>query len=543
MTHSLIHDTSPRNLLQIKVELQGVRPLIWRRIQVPAELTFLELHDVLQVCMGWQNRHPFAFELQDCFVALPEDDDSIFDTELPVHDASLTQLLPLLEQNATCVYAYDYSDGWKHRLTVEKLLPAEEGITYPVCTRGRQHCPPEDVGGPQGYAELLTLLEDPTDPAYVQNMLWATGNSDEEVFDAQAFDRCAVNKLLVQLDLPSIAPYPQREQWLALFEAAQAVRELQPWEQLGDNQLVVLHPAGSKPVYCVTMGMGGACNAVAFYYGDDALWSLEQMYVDEGHPLMHKLGMQDCMVCYFGDRQELDNDDYTLIKALELKPRGKGQWIFFRSMRPGYFPWFLQRDEAQALTFALGQYAEAVRVLQSGSVAVDFAKGQMLLRRQSEQNEWVHTVAKRRRARRERRRLLIHDELYTARLRKQKPGRHSLELEVLYMPTPVQEYPHQRPRFPRLVLLVDHDNGELLREYVTEPGETVEDVVLEVLEAFVLESGRPAELLVRNSMIGDMVADWCEKLGVELHEKARMKHIDAIIGMLYEYIDEDGEPE
>lgn len=44
-------------------------------------------------------------------------------------------------------YEYDFGDSWEHTVKVEAILEPEEGMTYPVCVKGKRACPPEDVGG------------------------------------------------------------------------------------------------------------------------------------------------------------------------------------------------------------------------------------------------------------------------------------------------------------------------------------------------------------------------------------------------------------
>jgi len=46
---------------QLKIALVGVRPQIWRRVQVPADIALDELHLVLQAAMGWTNSHLHSF--------------------------------------------------------------------------------------------------------------------------------------------------------------------------------------------------------------------------------------------------------------------------------------------------------------------------------------------------------------------------------------------------------------------------------------------------------------------------------------------------
>ena len=45
-----------RALYQFKVSLRGISPQIWRRIQVWEDYTLDQLHRVLQVVMGWEQR-------------------------------------------------------------------------------------------------------------------------------------------------------------------------------------------------------------------------------------------------------------------------------------------------------------------------------------------------------------------------------------------------------------------------------------------------------------------------------------------------------
>ena len=44
-------------ILQVKVWLTGISPMVWRRILVPTAFTFHELHGVIQVATGWEGIH------------------------------------------------------------------------------------------------------------------------------------------------------------------------------------------------------------------------------------------------------------------------------------------------------------------------------------------------------------------------------------------------------------------------------------------------------------------------------------------------------
>jgi len=51
-------------VLQIKVWLIGISPMVWRRVLLPATFTLHELHGVMQVAMGWEGIHLFQFCLR-----------------------------------------------------------------------------------------------------------------------------------------------------------------------------------------------------------------------------------------------------------------------------------------------------------------------------------------------------------------------------------------------------------------------------------------------------------------------------------------------
>jgi hypothetical protein len=52
-----------QTVYQFKITLKGIRPPIWRRFQVHCDITFYELHRVLQEVMGWYDGHLHLFDL------------------------------------------------------------------------------------------------------------------------------------------------------------------------------------------------------------------------------------------------------------------------------------------------------------------------------------------------------------------------------------------------------------------------------------------------------------------------------------------------
>ena len=53
---------------------------------------------------------------------------------------------------------------------------------------GQRNCPPEDCGGPWGYAELLEILADPAHPQHGEQLEWVGGEFDPEEFSVDDTD-------------------------------------------------------------------------------------------------------------------------------------------------------------------------------------------------------------------------------------------------------------------------------------------------------------------------------------------------------------------
>ncbi|MEV4489726.1 plasmid pRiA4b ORF-3 family protein [Micromonospora coxensis] len=168
----------PRQIFQLKMSLAGVRPPVWRRVLVPGGYTLDRLHRVVQHAMGWRDCHLHSFEIDGTQYGEPDPDG-----ELSLRDELDSRLDAVLGKGSRLRYTYDFGDWWEHDLVVEDAFTAEEGERYPVCLDGARACPPEDVGGPSGYAVLLGALADPAHPEHEAMREWVTPGFDPERFD------------------------------------------------------------------------------------------------------------------------------------------------------------------------------------------------------------------------------------------------------------------------------------------------------------------------------------------------------------------------
>jgi len=163
--------------LQIRVELRDVGPTVWRRILVSDRITMATLARILLVAMGWRDVHLHLFEVGDETYGSADDEaenDEIDESGVIVSDA-----LGLHDRFA---FEYDFGDGWHHDVMIEERSASMLDSAH--CLGGERACPPEDVGGPEGYRYFLEAIADSGHEDHARYLEWAGGSFDPFQFDA-----------------------------------------------------------------------------------------------------------------------------------------------------------------------------------------------------------------------------------------------------------------------------------------------------------------------------------------------------------------------
>ncbi|MFB9179235.1 plasmid pRiA4b ORF-3 family protein [Dactylosporangium sucinum] len=168
-----------RLIYQLRIVLDGVTPPVWRRVLVPGGFTLDRVHRVVQFAMGWGDRHLHVFDADGVQYGVPDPDGL-----LEVRDELDVRLDAVAQLGSRLRYTYDFGDWWEHEIVVEDVMPAELDIRYPMCVGGERACPPDDVGGPEGYRDFLAAYGDPTHPEHVAMREWLAKDFDPVAFDA-----------------------------------------------------------------------------------------------------------------------------------------------------------------------------------------------------------------------------------------------------------------------------------------------------------------------------------------------------------------------
>jgi len=182
--------------LELKVTMKLENFDVWRKVWIPLNFTFDELHKVMQVIFDWKEHHLHDFMVFDGkkpFVHIVEsEEDFTYQGNIPMIIGKNMRLDQYLPKYKIVNYRYDFGDGWEHIIEVTNVS-SNYDKNYAYCLDGKGDAPPEDVGGEGGYEEFVEIINDPTHEEYENVKLWAESQW------YKAFDIESVNRRLKYL--------------------------------------------------------------------------------------------------------------------------------------------------------------------------------------------------------------------------------------------------------------------------------------------------------------------------------------------------------
>lgn len=135
----------------LKLELKETN--ISRKICINENVSFFELHDIIQIVFGWGNNHLHHFKIGQWVIGDYEDEN-----ELPVNYTyeGEVNLSSILDNESEMVYEYDFGDGWIVDIKVveREIIKGEQDPEILECNGPMVS---ENCGGPSGLSELPTV--------------------------------------------------------------------------------------------------------------------------------------------------------------------------------------------------------------------------------------------------------------------------------------------------------------------------------------------------------------------------------------------------
>jgi hypothetical protein len=170
-------------IARLKITLDDAEPTVLRRLEVPLSIRLDRLHLVIQAAMGWTDSNLYEIRAKDVGWGIPDPDWG--GGPLDARKATLIEVLQDVGIK-TLRYLYDFGDGWEHTIKIERVADPMPGVSYPRLIEAVGRCPPEDIGGPWGYAELLQAISDPHHERHAEFKEWVPDSFDPNRVDADA---------------------------------------------------------------------------------------------------------------------------------------------------------------------------------------------------------------------------------------------------------------------------------------------------------------------------------------------------------------------
>ncbi|MEI7726445.1 MAG: hypothetical protein WCK09_15155 [Bacteroidota bacterium] len=151
------------------------------------------------------------------------------------------------------------------------------------------------------------------------------------------------------------------EQWKRLYELADKLKALKPWDILHNSEIFGVRDPGSGTIGFIIFPMEeGDDPAMVVYLGERTITTLSH-YLDNYNTIPPERVFEIAqMSLTFVDRRLVEKNDRDIIKAIGRKYHGKRAWPVFESIRPGMPPWFLDETEKQSMIHFLAQAIEVV---------------------------------------------------------------------------------------------------------------------------------------------------------------------------------------
>jgi hypothetical protein len=343
---------------------------------------------------------------------------------------------------------------------------------------------------------------------------------------------------------------PSLKEWKNLYKAAIEFKEIESWNWMFDTDMFgVQNPGNGEIGYCCVLGNLGEVFSLNVYLGTEGLEGYLKIRSGRIAPGdIESMHVQNCLTASFVDRQELQERDLEIIKKLGLKFRGRNEWPLFRRYEPGFYPWYITREEAKFLTIALQQ---------AKNVALRFKENRDLLNPPKEnlylvmvpekrgkgitwKEEWLEPEPLKKRE-------MIIPEIEKERLKRvrkaisKKGG--GWEVEIFYSPFTIQEKKDERPHHPFTCLFLDHYSGLIIGFQISEHSGYQEEFQEKFLSLIEESKSLPEEVLVKRDEAYRLFKPITKELGINLRLVERLKLAKEAIESMFEYMSENPPPD
>ncbi len=320
-----------------------------------------------------------------------------------------------------------------------------------------------------------------------------------------------------------------REKWLHLYEVAQQIGLMNPWEDFAESdRFTYIWKDKSKTVFFSFIGKSAKKYGIACYIGESDYMRARVRLTAKNDKYEPVFMLQNALICLWDDREDLRKESYALIKELGFKPRGKGAWLHFDRYEIGYVPVSLQEKDIDLLTVALENLHMMLRAVYEQGLDPEFDKGKNLVRWYEPKDKLYYThpfeidistgIINRPL-------VTVHENDWTREVRAMPSADYSVELDWSYVGL-IYEDEDGRETFPHLLLAVEPKNGLILVNEMLAPSQNQPSIVCNMIDCLTERYGKPSEIAICDEDLRGILTDPCKKVGIKLTVKKRLSAVN-----------------
>ena len=319
----------------------------------------------------------------------------------------------------------------------------------------------------------------------------------------------------------SVRKEASKDAWKQLYDITLKLDKLEPWNYLGDPQLVTIQLKDrEEPVFCSIMGKYSGQRGIAVFDGIEGLGDFYMILgIDEGDlPAQYVMDEQTSLTCFWGSMMDVSEEQRKVIDELDIRFKTISDWIYFVSYKKGYKPFQLDEEEVALLTETYENLYMAIEAVKNGDLNPDVEKVEGIVRHYNkEKDTWEMFVKEIPDAEKEFPSVMLEDEDLRNELKRAKQIDLEVILDFTYLPVEIEnEDQEERPKNPLLFMAYDNTDGGVIAMDILEEGDDEISRTLGFFISFVQQNGRMKTIKARNPWIFGALEDICEYCDVEL---------------------------
>lgn len=321
------------------------------------------------------------------------------------------------------------------------------------------------------------------------------------------------------------------QDWTELYDIAKTTKSLKPWLYFSDDRILALDlPGRNEPCYCIITGQHTDNLAIAVYPSKKSLARYSEYLNNKTSDDTYQVRCeQNYLVCYFCDRQDMLPMQLEKLKTLGISFRGKNEWIQFVSIRPGYVPYIVDKEEVLLLKQFFTQLDLFTKDILKGNIHVPLQEGSILYRALDNNNNQynyvqqslnftsqIYTINK------------IENETIIKKVKRLPTTDSELEIDLVYIDSTVYDSKLDRPAIGRLAVL--GENSEIILGFkVVLPNKDPVHEIYELLIQKIFERGRPRIIYCKRDVCYNMLTDFCNRAEIQLEKKKNLYLVDELV--------------